>query len=57
MDNADRQSTITSIDQQYGQPNASSDEVSNFERLAADYCSNPYVNDDTIGGMLDSRAP
>lgn len=58
MDRSDRQSTINAIYQQEGQSTGpSSSEVSEFERLAGDYCSNPYVNDDTIGGMLDSRAP
>lgn len=55
MDSADKQSTINSISQQAGQPNASSAEVSEFERLASAYCSDPLLPDDTIGGMRDSR--
>jgi hypothetical protein len=23
--------------------------------LASDYCADPFANDDTIGGMVDSR--
>jgi hypothetical protein len=57
MDNSDQQSTITSIYQQDGQPIPSKSDVSELQRSASNYCSNPYVNDDTIGGMRDSRAP
>lgn len=55
MDKADQQSTITAIYQQEGQPNPSSSDVSEFERLASAYCSDPLVNQPTISGMLDSR--
>lgn len=57
MDNSDQQSTITAIYQQYGQSNPSRSDVSELQRSASAYCSDPYVNDDTIGGMRDSRAP
>jgi hypothetical protein len=56
MDSSDQQSTVIAVFQQEGQSNPSSSDVSEFERLASDYCSDPYVNDDTIGGMRDSRA-
>lgn len=56
MDSSDQRSTVINIMQQGGASNPSSADVSDFERLASDYCSDPYVNDDTIGGMRDSRA-
>jgi hypothetical protein len=55
MDNADQQSTVMAIYQQDGQSNPSSSDVSEFQRQASEYCSDPNVNQPTIVGMLDSR--
>jgi|SRR5580700_5272673 hypothetical protein len=57
MDSADQQSTISAINQQDGLSSPSSSDVSEFQRSAAAYCSDPIVNQPTIAGMLDSRAP
>jgi hypothetical protein len=57
MDSSDQRSTITTTYQQDGESNPSSDEVSEGQRSAAAYCSNPYPNIDTIDGMFTSRAP
>jgi hypothetical protein len=57
MSKADQRSTINNLDHQEGQPDASDAEVAEFERLASDYCADPLLPDDTIGGMRDSRPP
>lgn len=57
MDNADQRATMVSISQQEGYPDNDPNSVgtSNAVRLATDYCADPLLPDDTIGGMLDSR--
>src|SRR6204780_3639218 len=56
MDSSDQRSTVVALYEQEGAPSSpSSFDLSNFERLASDYCSDPLGTDDTIGGMLDSR--
>ncbi|MGD0194633.1 MAG: hypothetical protein ABSC35_07230 [Candidatus Dormibacteria bacterium] len=55
MDNADQQSTIVAINQQAGLATPNSSDFSEFQRLADDYCSDPFVNMPTIEGMLNSR--
>ena len=55
MDSADQQSTVIAIFQQEGQSTPSSSDVSEFQRQASDYCSDPTINQPTIIGMLDSR--
>jgi hypothetical protein len=55
MDNADQQGTIINMLGQNGGPTPSRADVSQTQLLASDYCSDPFVNDDTIGGMVDSR--
>jgi hypothetical protein len=55
MDNADQQGTIINMVHQNGGPTPSSSDVSQTQLLASDYCADPFANDDTIGGMLDSR--
>ncbi len=55
MDNSDQQSTITTMFQDYGQANLSSDDVTQAQRSASTYCSDPLPGIDTIDGMLDSR--
>jgi hypothetical protein len=57
MDSADQQSTIVAIYQQEGLSNPSRSDVSEFSRSASAYCSDPIVNQPTLAGMLDSRAP
>ena len=57
MDSSDQRSTITTMYQQDGDSNPTSDQVSEGQRSAADYCANPYPNIDTIDGMFASRAP
>jgi hypothetical protein len=56
MDSSDQRSTVINIFQQGGPSNPSNSDISDFERLASAYCSDPYANDDTIGGLRDSRA-
>src|ERR1035437_8259280 len=53
MDSADQQSTVIAIYQQEGQSNPTSPDVSEVQRSASAYCSDPFVNDDPIGGMRD----
>ena len=55
MDNADQRDTIINMVHQDGGPTPSSQDLSQTQLLASDYCRDPFVNDDTIGGMLDSR--
>jgi hypothetical protein len=55
MDNADQQATIINMVHEDGGPTPSSYDVSQTQLLASDYCADPFVNDDTIGGMVDSR--
>ena len=57
MDSTDQRSTITTMYQQDGESNPSSDAISEGQRSASVYCSNPYPNIDTIDGMFTSRAP
>jgi hypothetical protein len=56
MDNADQQGTIINMIHENGGPTPDSSYISSTQRLASDYCEDPYANDDTIGGMVDSRA-
>jgi hypothetical protein len=55
MDNADQQSTIIAINRQDGLSTPTSSDFSEFQRLADDYCADPFVNVPTISGMLNSR--
>jgi hypothetical protein len=55
MDNADQQRTIVAINKQYGLSKPNDSDFSEFQRLADDYCSDPFVNMPTIEGMLSSR--
>jgi hypothetical protein len=55
MDNADQQATVNNLYHQEGQPDASTADAAEFERLADAYCADPLLPDDTIGGMRDSR--
>jgi hypothetical protein len=57
MDNADQQSTVIAMNQQDGMSNPTNSDVSEFQRAASAYCSDPIVNQPTLAGMLDSRAP
>jgi hypothetical protein len=55
MDNADQRSTVIAIYEAAGPSKPSSSDISQFQRQATDYCSDPDVNQPTIVGMLDSR--
>ena len=55
MDSADRRDTIINMVRQDGGPTPSSADLAQTELSASDYCADPFANDDTIGGMLDSR--
>ena len=55
MDNADQQATIITMVHEHGGPTPSGEDVSQTQLLASDYCADPFLNDDTIGGMVDSR--
>jgi hypothetical protein len=55
MDNADQRSTVIAIYQLAGPSIPSSADVSQFQRQASDYCSDPNLNQPTLVGMLDSR--
>ncbi len=55
MDNADQQSTIVAINQQAGLAPPNSSDFAEFQRLADDYCSDPFSNMPTIEGMMNSR--
>lgn len=57
MSNGEQRSTINNLNHQAGQPDASNADIAAFERLANDYCADPLLPDDTIGGMRDSRPP
>jgi hypothetical protein len=54
MDNADQQSVFIAMDHQDGVTSSSSD-LDHDVLLASLYCEDPFANDDTIGGMRDSR--
>jgi len=55
MDNADQQGTIINMVQENGGSTPDNPHISSTQRLASDYCEDPFSNDLTIGGMVDSR--
>jgi hypothetical protein len=55
MDHADQQATIINMVHQDGGPTPSRSDLAHTELSASAYCADPFPNDDTIGGMLDSR--
>jgi hypothetical protein len=55
MGNADQQSTIVIVLQQFGNASPGSAAIATTQRAASTYCSDPMPGVNTINGMFDSR--